>query len=208
MSDTQRDDAKGSRVLVRPMIGGWEPPSIEAVRSFEARRLATLPVAGLSGDLHQDLGRGALAIEIVGSLGTDEARDDLLKEIRAKFLAGEPVDFVADISKESELEQVLIAALDLGEAAVDGSVFHYRIVLLEHTEPPEPPAGVDLGIGDLGLDASLGLDLLDLPAIAVDLPKVGDLLAPLGPAADKLRAEVAKAPALLDPLKKLLGGQA
>lgn len=195
-------------MLVRPMIGAWEPPSIEAMRSWEARRLATLPVAGLSGDLHQDLGRGALAIEITGSLSTDEARDDLLKELRAKFLAGEPVDFVADISKESELEQVLIAALDLGETAADGSVFRYRIVLLEHTEPPEPPAVGELGLDDLGLDALSGLDLLDLPAIAVDLPKVGDLLAPLAPAAENLRAQVAKAPELLAPLQKLLRGSA
>ncbi len=32
------------------------------------RRWVTLEVPGLSGDLHQDLGRGALVIEIEGSL--------------------------------------------------------------------------------------------------------------------------------------------
>jgi len=65
-------------MLVRPMIGGWEPPRIERIASAESRRLAVLPVPGLSGDLHQDLGRGALAVEIVGSLAGDEARDEFL----------------------------------------------------------------------------------------------------------------------------------
>ena len=80
-------------MLVRPMIGGWEPPKIERIAAAEHRRLAVLPVPGLSGDLHQDLGRGALAVEIVGSLQGDEARDTFLKDIREKFLAGEAVDF-------------------------------------------------------------------------------------------------------------------
>jgi hypothetical protein len=199
-------------MLVRPMIDSWEPPRIERIRSFEARRLATLPVVGLSGDLHQDLGRGALAVEIVGSLSTDEARDQFLKDVREKFLAGEPVDFVADIVKESELERVLIAALHLQEAADEPSWFRYRVVLVEYTEPPEPPApATDLGLdldADLGLDALAGLDLLDLPALAADIPKVGDLLAPLKPAAENLKKELANAGTVLAPLDRLLGGGA
>ena len=83
-------------MLVSPMIGSWQPPRIERIASLESRRLAALPVPGLSGDLHQDLGRGAIAVEIVGSLVGDEARDDFLKELREKFLDGSPVDFVAE----------------------------------------------------------------------------------------------------------------
>lgn len=192
-------------MLVRPMIGAWELPAIEGIRSFEARRLSTLSVAGLSGDLHQDLGRGALAVEIIGSLSTDEARDALLAEVRAKFLAGEPVDFVADIVKESELERVLISQLELREAASDPNMFRYRIVLLEYTEPPEPPAAPELGL-DLGLDALSGLDLLDLPGIVADVPQIGDLLAPLQPAAESLRQQISQAPSLLAPLTQLLRG--
>lgn len=197
-------------MLVRPMIGEWEPPRIERISAREARRLAVLPVPGLSGDLHQDLGRGALAVEIAGSLSTDEARDALLKAVREKFLAGEPVDFVADIVKESELERVLIEELRLDEVAGDPDSFRYRIVLREYTEPPEPPApGPDFGLDldpDLDLLADLGLDLLDLPAIAADIPKIGDVLAPLKPAAQALGQAVAKAGTVLDPLKDLLAG--
>jgi hypothetical protein len=196
-------------MLVRPLIGGWSPPSIERIASFESRRLAVLPVPGLSGDLHQDMGRGALAIEIAGSLATDETRDQFLKDVREKFLAGDPVDFVADISKESELERVLIEELRFEEAANDPDMFRYRIVLREYTEPPEPPApSLDLG-AELGVDldslASLGLDALDLPAVLGDVPQVGQILEPLKPAADALKGVVSQAAGVLGPLKSLFG---
>src|SRR5260370_16985392 len=110
------------------------------MQSVEERRRAVLPVPGLSGDLHQDLGRGAMGLEIIGSLNTDEARDDFLKQIREKFLAGDPVTFVADIIKESQLEQVLIEELEVEEPAADPDSFPYRILLPHYTDPPEPPA--------------------------------------------------------------------
>ncbi|MEO8619775.1 MAG: hypothetical protein ABI625_01845 [bacterium] len=196
-------------MLVRPLIGGWSPPSIERIASFERRRLAVLPVPGLSGDLHQDMGRGALAIEITGSLATDETRDQFLKDVREKFLAGDPVDFVADIAKESELERVLIEELRFEEAANDADMFRYWIVLREYTEPPEPPApSLDLG-AELGLDldalASLGLDALDLPALLGEVPEVGEILEPLKPAAAALKEAVSKAASVLDPIKQLFG---
>ncbi|QSQ26066.1 hypothetical protein JY651_14555 [Pyxidicoccus parkwayensis] len=192
------------------MIGGWEPAHIERIASLESRRLAVLPVAGLSGDLHQDLGRGALAVEITGSLWGDETRDDFLAELRAKFQAGEPVDFVADIVKESELEQVLIEELSFEEDASAPEVFRYRLVLREYTEPPEPPGlGADLGVeldAELDLLAELGLDGLDLPAIAADVPQVGDLLSPVKEAADSLKENLSNAGSLLSPLAALFGG--
>src|SRR5882672_2601019 len=196
-------------MLVRPLIGGWSPPSIERIASFESRRLAVLPVPGLSGDLHQDMGRGALAIEIVGSLATDDTRDQFLKDVREKFLAGDPVDFVADIAKESELERVLIEELRFEEIANDADMFRYRIVLREYTEPPEPPApSLDLG-AELGLDlddlAALGLDALDLPALLGAVPQVGQILEPLKPAAESLKGAVCAATTVLAPLKSLFG---
>ena len=191
------------------MIDGWEPPRIERISAREDRRLAVLPVPGLDGDLHQDLGKGALAVEIVGSLMDDESRDTFLADVRERFIAGEPVDFVADIVKESELEQVLIETLHLEEVAGEPDVFRYRIVLREYTEPPPPPdPGLDFGadlLPDIELDADLGLDLLDLPGIVVDLPEVGDVLEPIRPAADELNEALGGAASLLDPLKDLFG---
>ena len=193
-------------MLVRPMIGRWELPRIEAITSRDARRLAVLPVPGLQGSLHQDLGREALEVEISGSLFGDEARDAFLKELRQAFLAGDPVDFVADIVNESTLEQVLIAGFVLDESAAAADTFRYQLLLREYTEPPEPPAP---GLGDgfgldvdaaLGLEVDLGLDLLDLPGLLGDVPQIGDLLAPIEPAAQGLKDALAGAGDLLAPL--------
>lgn len=193
-------------MLVRPMVGRWELPRIASITSRDVRRLAVLQVPGLQGSLHQDLGREALEVEISGSLYGDEARDAFLKELRQAFLAGEPVDFVADIVNESTLEQVLIAGFVLDESAAAADTFRYQVLLREYTEPPEPPAP---GLGDgfgldvdaaLGLDVALGLDLLDLPGLLGDVPQIGDLLAPVAAGAQQLKDQLAGAGSLLGPL--------
>jgi hypothetical protein len=196
-------------MLVRPMIGRWEVPRIEGIASRESRRLAVIPVPGLSGDLHQDLGRDALEVELFGSLSGDEARDDFLKELRGAFLAGDPVDFVADIVNESELERVLIASFSLEESADRPEEFRYALRLREYTEPPEPPGlagdfGLDVDAA-LGLDVDLGLDLLDLPGMLGAVPQIGDLLSPIQPAAQALKDTLAQAGNVLSPLNDLLG---
>lgn len=189
----------------RPMIDAWEPPGIESVDAWEARRLARLPVPGLAGDLHHDMGRGALSVRLVGSLSGDEARDAFLKELRERYQAGEPVDFVADIVTESELERVVIVYFELSERAGDPDGFRYDIVLREYVEPPEPP-GLGLGLDDLdlGLDIDLGLDLLDLAGF-LDVPEIGPLLEPVKTAADELGEAMQGAGELLSPLNDLLG---
>ncbi|MCX6632875.1 MAG: hypothetical protein NTW28_35200 [Candidatus Solibacter sp.] len=194
---------------MRPMIGSWEVPRIARIAAAESRRFAVLPVPGLSGDLHQDLGRSAMVVEISGALYSDEARDGFLKDLREKYLAGEPVTFVADIIKESELEQVLIESFDLEENSARPDQFFYSLRLREYTEPPEPPGiGADLGVeldADLSLDALSGLDLLDLPNLLPGVPALGDMLAPLKPAAEELKTQISKAGEVLTPLKDLLG---
>jgi hypothetical protein len=90
-----------------------------------------------------------------------------LNKLREKYRAGDPVSFTADITTATELDQVLIVALDILECNDAARSVRYRIVLREYVEPPEPPAAIDdLGLGldgDLDLLADLGLDGLELP---------------------------------------------
>jgi hypothetical protein len=191
-------------MLVRPSIGGWEPKGIQRLESEEMRRLVRLPIPGLAGELHQDLGRGALAVRLSGTLAGDEARDAFLAQVRERFLKGEPVDFVADIVAESQLDQVLVQEMRLEEVAGDPDGFRYEIVLVEYTEPPEPPAP-DLGLGlDLGFDINLGLDLLDLAGILGEVPTIGPLLEPIKAAAEDLASALEGAADLLSPIADLL----
>lgn len=186
------------------MIGEWEPRGIETVATAEARHLVRMPVPGLAGDLHQDLGRAALAVTLSGTLAGDEARDGFLQDLREQFAAGEPVDFVADILTDSDLEQVLIRDFRLSEVAGSADRFRYQITLVEYTEPPEPP-GLDLGLDvDLGLDIDLGLDLFDLPGLLFDVPSFDDMLSPIGTAAEGLKAALGGAGSLLDPLNAIV----
>jgi hypothetical protein len=192
-------------MLVKPMINGWEIPRISSIQSQESRRLLRLPVPGLSGDLHQDLGRGALVVDISGSLFGDEARDEFLTDnVRKAFLEAQAVDFVADIVNESELEQVIIEKLSLEENAQHPGQFFYFIRLREYTEPPEP-AGPSLGLAapDLDLDINLGLELLDLPGLLLPLPDIGKVLQPIEPAAEALKNALARAADLFIPLESL-----
>ncbi|HEX9645708.1 MAG TPA: hypothetical protein VGC11_17080 [Acidimicrobiia bacterium] len=188
------------------MIGRWEPPALERIEVVEGRRLARLPVPGLMGDLHQDLGTESLTVAITGSLQGDERRSTFLEELRTAFLEGEPVPFVADITETSDLENVLIVGFELSEANNWGDEFRYRIELRQYVEPPEPPGFLDdLGIPDLeGLALSL-LDGLGLPDLLGGIPDVADPTAPLEPALDKVREATGAVPALLGDLRTALG---
>lgn len=196
-------------MIVKPMVGDWEVPRIEAIHTHELRRIAEIGVPGLMGDLQQDLGTTSLIVEITGSLVGDDARDDFLNKLREKYRAGDPVSFTADITTATELDQVLIVALDVVECNDAARPVRYRIVLREYVEPPEPPAPIDdLGL-DLGADldglASLGLDGLELPDLLGDIPAVGNPVEPMKPALAGVDSATSGLGDLLGGLKSKLG---
>jgi hypothetical protein len=194
-------------MIVAPMIGDWAVPRIESISTLELRRLAVLGVPGLMGDLQHDLGAESLVVEIQGSLFGDEARDEFLQKVREKFRAGEPISFVADITTATELDNVMILALDITETNDRSRGARYRIVLREYVEPPEPPAPIDdLGDG-LGLDdlADLGLDGLELPDLLGAVPSLGNPVEPMKPALAGVDVATAGLGKLLDGLKGKLG---
>jgi hypothetical protein len=197
-------------VIVKPMIGEWEVPRIERIETLEGRRIARLPVPGLLGDIQQDLGASSLTVEICGSLQGDEPRDDFLQSLRESFRAGDPVSFAADITNAAELDQVLIDELALEEVNDAADSFHYRIVLREYVEPPEPPTpvddlGTDLG-GDLDSLASLGLDGLNLPDVLGGLPDIANPVPPLQGALGAVQSATGQVPNLLNGLKSVFTG--
>jgi hypothetical protein len=187
------------------MIGSWEVPSIERIATLEQRRLAVLPVPGLAGDLHHDLGSASLTVEIVGSVHGDAARDELLEALRAPFVAGEPLDFVADITTATELEQVVIESLEVAEGHHDADA-HYRIVLRQYVEPPPPPTPIDdLGAGllpELDALAGLGLDGMELPGLVGDLPNLADPTPPVREALSGVAAALQPLSGMLDSLRE------
>ncbi len=192
-------------MIVRPMIGDWEPSAIERIEVQGGRRLARIGVPGLQGDLHQDLGAASLTVIIEGSLQGDEARSAHLTKLQEQFLAGRPVTFVADIVESSELDEVLVIGFEMGESNEWADEFWYRIELRQYVEPPEPPGLLDLdGLPDLADLAAGLLDGLELPDLLGTVPDIADPTAAITPALDQVRAATASVPDLLGSLRSAL----
>ena len=136
---------------VKPVLGDWEIPRIESIRTLERRSFVELPVPGKVASLYQDLNTEPTRIALAGSLYGDEDRDAFLEEVRGKFRAGEPVTFVADIVTATEVQYVIVDALAFRESGRRPDEIEYSIVLRESSPPPppaDPLAGLDAGLLD------------------------------------------------------------
>jgi hypothetical protein len=197
---------------VKPMIGEYEVPGIQRIGTVENRALVEIPVPGLEGAYHQDLGSGAMTIVIEGTLAGDEPRDAFLAAVRAPFAAGEPVDFVADIVTATSVEKVRIADLDVVETATSADSFAYVIALRQHVEPPPSGPGADLGFGDLGdvaaaiaAEAGALVDALGIPDLLGSIPELSDPTPPLGGVLDGLSSALAPIAGVSTALAGLFG---
>lgn len=182
---------------VKPVLGDWEVPHIEVIKTMERRSFAELAVPGRTGSLFQDLNTEPARIVISGSLFGDENRDAFLEELRGKFSVGEPVTFVADIVTATSVQYVIIETLRMEESGLKPDQIDYHIVLRESPPPPPPsdPFGsLDAGLLDQAgsfLDSVTGaLDALDALASAVGggIPDFSDPSPPLRGALDGVKS--------------------
>jgi len=197
---------------IKPMIGDYEVPGIQRIGTLEDRRLVKIHVPGLEGSYHQDLGTASAVICIEGTLSGDEARDTFLEKLRDKFKTGEPVDFVADITTATEINQVLIFDLKVREVAGSSDSFRYGLTLAQYVEPPSAAPGADLGFGDLAdLEAGLDLEALDLfealqiPDLLGSIPDFGNPLPPLLSSLDQLKVVTGGLSDTMNGLRTLFG---
>ncbi len=190
---------------IKPMLGEYEIPMIERIGTVEVRHLVEVSVPGLAGSYHQDLGPAPVAIRIEGTLAGDDSRDDFLTAVRDKFKAGDPVDFVADITTATDVEQVLIADLKVLEIAGSSDTFRYAITLTQHVEPPAPAAPLDALQQALDLEASDLFDAMQLPDLLGSLPDLKDPTPPLRGALDGVRTALQSLAGVSGALTDLFG---
>ena len=196
-------------MTVKPVLGDWEIPRIEAIETLENRAFVELAVPGRVGSLFQDMNTAPTRIAISGSLYGDEGRNEFLEELRGKYRDGEPVTFVADITTATEIQYVVIETLHVGEVATKPDQISYFIVLRE--SPPPPPEPDPLG----GLDTELldqAGDFLDSVTGALDaitalgnIPTLSDPTPPLRQALDGVNAATTGLDAIANDLKSLFG---
>jgi hypothetical protein len=165
-------------VSVRPFLDDWEIPRVSGVETFERRELVDLRVPGRTGSLIQDLGTAPTEIVIAGSLYGEDARREFLETVRAKFSAGTPLPFVADVLTATTVEQVVLVSLKFEQSAERHDEVEYVLVLRESPPPPPPPdplGGLDSDLlaqaGGLVDSVTGALDAIDALG---NVPNIGD----------------------------------
>ncbi|GBC61354.1 hypothetical protein DENIS_2314 [Desulfonema ishimotonii] len=143
-------------------------PGARNVVCHEARKLVEHKIPGMRGSFFQDMGGQPVRIEVAGSVFGDEARSGFLTSVREKYLAAEPVIFVADALEGTEVQEVLIRDFRVYESADDHNVLNYQISLDEYVPPPD-----ESGLGAVEDATALeGGDRFDalVDDVAADLP--------------------------------------
>jgi hypothetical protein len=170
---------------IKPMIGEYEVPGLERIGARERRRLREIPVPGLGGSYHQDLGAHPLSLRLEGSLQGDDNRDGFLEKVREMFNAGDPIDFVADIVTATSIEKMIVSGLEVEESAEAPDTFRYALTLLQYTEPPPDPAPEDMA-GDIAAEAGALTDIMEIPDL-LGAPDFGDPSPPLKATLDEFK---------------------
>ncbi len=184
-------------------LGGISLEKLTRVEVRERARFARHGIPGMSGELSQDLGRPGVAVAFQGIFhGSDAA--DKLKELRDKYLAREPVDFLCEAVGQGYFTQVVIDALQVAQRAGYPDQFDYACEVVEYVPPPPPATANPLGDLDAGiLDEATGM----MDDIQDALGAVADLANLLAGAAD-FANPTTRLPGMLDTFTDAAGGSA
>jgi hypothetical protein len=125
--------------MARPLLGDVELQQVQKIETEEDQVFTQHSIPALEGDFFQGLGRRATWVKLTGVLTGAEVQEGL-KTLRDKFRAAEPVDFVADITTATKVNQVIIEEMGVRELAGKPSRFEYALTLREFISPPRPEA--------------------------------------------------------------------
>lgn len=195
---------------VTPMLGDWEVPRVARLRTEEARKLAEHRVPGRAGSVWQDLGAEPVRVEIAGSVFAEEERHAFLDEARQRFAAAEPLTFVADILRATDIQYMLIESLVVEQRAERPGEIAWAMVLRESPPPPPPPD--PLGAIDAGLlDAAAGFvagvtSALEAVAALGDIPDFSDPSSLVGGATQEATALIDVIGGVAPAIQSLFGG--
>ena len=171
-------------MTVTPMLGDWEIPRVALLRTEEARKFAEHRIAGKAGSILHDLGADSIQVVVAGSVFSAAEREGFLDGVRERFNAGEPLTFVADVLRATDLQYVLIESLIVEELGGRPDEIGYRMLLKESPPPPPPPdpfGDLDAGLLDDAAGFVDGVtDALDAVSALGDIPNFSDPSSMLG----------------------------
>jgi hypothetical protein len=145
-------------MAVRPMLDDLELPQVQELATYDRRALAEHHPPGGDGSQLQDMGRRPTTVALWGVVTGPEATA-FVERLAEKFRAGTPVPFVADITADTGVDQVLIDDLTFQE--LGGLTERTAFVLrLRQFLAPTEPAQRALLDPDITADAASLMDLL------------------------------------------------
>jgi hypothetical protein len=150
-----------------PLLGDVLLELVQTIEHELDGGFASVPIAGLEGELQQRTARRSHRIRIAGVLVGEGAADQLAK-LQQAAASGEELTFAANIVSALDLQRIVITGFRAAEAAGRPDRLTYQLELAE--SPPLPPPAVlegfggldDFGLGGLGFDTDLLGDLQDL----------------------------------------------
>lgn len=145
---------------MRPVLAGTELPQVQSIGTADVRALAEHKPPGKDGSLLQNLGRAPTTVTLSG-VATDPKALELVETLKKDLRTGRAVPFVADITTDSTIDNVLIDDLQVRQLAGKPDRYAYVVTLREHIVPVEPQ---DTG----ALDADILDDATDLLEGVVD----------------------------------------
>lgn len=151
---------------MRPTLAGTELPQVQELTTSDLRAVAEHKAPGKDGSMLQNLGRAPTAVTVRG-VATDPASLDLVEQLKTDLRTGQPVAFVADITTDTTIEQVLIDDLQVRQLAGRPDRYAYVLTLREYVEPVEPESSAALDADIAGDAGDLVDGLLDGLDIAV-----------------------------------------
>ena len=132
---------------MQPMLDDLALPQVQEIDTRDQRALAEHKPPGMEGSLLQNLGRRPTEVVLRGVASGPESLS-FVESLDAKFRAGDPVPFIADIVADSQIEQMLIDDLSFEELAGKPQRYQYILTLKQHIEPVEPD---DASLLDAGI---------------------------------------------------------
>jgi len=145
---------------MRPMLDGDELPQVQELITSDLRALAEHKPPGKDGSLLQNLGRAPTTV-VVHGMASDPAALERIGKLKQGLRGGDPVPFVADITTDSRIDQVLVDDLQVRQLAGKPDRYAYALTLREFIEPVEPETTAGLDTDILGDAAGLMDGLLD-----------------------------------------------
>lgn len=149
---------------MRPILDDLELPLVQEMTTYDRRMLAEMKPPGFDGSVLQNLGLRPGRIVLWGvSAGADA--DTFVSQLDQKYRDGRPVPFVADITADTDIENVVIDDVRFQDLAGKPDRFAYVLTLREYVEPTEPEELEALEndlldeASDLMEDLTEGLDL-------------------------------------------------